>query len=133
MVCIPGTLAALLFPSWTELPLANFMHLHSFTVHILLILYPIVLTVNGVIRPQVKGIPKSLLLLALMAGFALVVNLLCDTNFMFLMSASKGNPLYFFKQMWGSHLWGFPVIISGVMILLYVPLELYRKFKKKQA
>ena len=131
MVCIPGSLAALLFPSWAELPLANFMHIHSFTVHILLFLYPVVLTVNGVIRPQVKGIPKSLLLLVAMAGFAYAINLLCDTNFMFLMYADQGNPLYYFEQWWGCHLWGFPVIITGILILLFVPLVMYRKLKKK--
>lgn len=132
MVCIPGTLAALLFPSWTKLPLLNFMHLHSFTVHILLFLYPVVLTVNGVIRPDFKGIPKSLLLLVVMAGFALVVNLLLDTNFMFLMYADEGNPLYIFEQLWGSHLLGFPVIIIGVLLLLYLPMGLYRKLKRNK-
>jgi uncharacterized membrane protein YwaF len=34
--CIPGALAAILAPTWVKLPLFNFMHLHSFTVHILL-------------------------------------------------------------------------------------------------
>lgn len=53
-VCIPGAMAALLFPSWTELPVLNFMHLHSFTVHILLAMYPIVLTAAGDIKPDVK-------------------------------------------------------------------------------
>lgn len=129
-VCIPGTLAAMLFPNWTELPLGNLMHIHSFTVHILLIMYPVVLTVNGVIRPKARGIPKCLLLLVLMAGLALVVNLLLDTNFMFLMYATEGNPLYIFQNMWGSHLWGFPVIIAGVLMVLYIPLELWRNRKK---
>ncbi|MBQ9169047.1 MAG: YwaF family protein [Oscillospiraceae bacterium] len=130
-VCIPGTMAALLFPSWTELPLGNFMHIHSFTVHILLALYPIVLAVNGVLKPRAKDIPRCLLLLLAMAGFAYIFNLLFDTNFMFLMSASKGNPLYLFKKMWGSHLLGFPVIIAGVLVVMYVPLVLYRKCRRK--
>ena len=130
-VCIPGTMAALLFPSWTELPLGNFMHIHSFTVHILLALYPIVLAVNGVLKPRVRDIPKCLLLLLAMAGFAYIFNLLFDTNFMFLMSASKGNPLYLFQKMWGSHLLGFPVIIAGVLVVMYVPLGLCRKCRKK--
>lgn len=130
-VCIPGTLAALLFPSWTELPLGNFMHIHSFTVHILLALYPIVLAVNGVLKPRAKGIPRCLLLLLAMAGFAYAINLLFDSNFMFLMSAAKGNPLYLFEQLWGSHLLGFPILIAAALIVMYVPLELYRKYKKK--
>ena len=42
IVCIPGALAALLFPSWASLPPLNFMHLHSFTVHTLLVAYPVI-------------------------------------------------------------------------------------------
>lgn len=94
VVCVPGAMAALLFPTWTKLPGLNYMCIHSFTVHILLALYPIVLTACGEIRPEVKYLPKVLALLACFASLALVLNLCWDTNFMFLMSASKGNPLY---------------------------------------
>ena len=51
VVCIPAAVAALLFPTWTSLPVANFMHIHSFTVHILLAVYPIMLTAGGDIQP----------------------------------------------------------------------------------
>lgn len=130
-VCIPGALAALLFPSWTKLPAWNYMMIHSFTVHILLMMYPLVLTVGGDIQPKLKELPKSLLLLSALAAVALVLNLMWDTNFMFLMKATKGNPLYWFQENWGSHLLGFPVIILAVILVLYGPLELYRKLKKQ--
>ena len=130
MACIPGAIAALLFPTWTSLPVANFMHLHSFTVHILLALYPIMLTVGGDIYPQAKYIPKSLLTLAIMAVPIYFFNLFFDTNFMFLMSADEGNPLYWFGENWGSHLLGYPVLITAVLIVMYVPLGIYRKLKK---
>ena len=130
-VCIPGALAALLFPTWTKLPAVNYMCIHSFTVHILLAMYPIVLTAAGEIQPQLKELPKSLLLLVVLACFALVLNLLWGTNFMFLMRADKGNPLYWFGQHWGSHLLGFPVIIAAVAVALYTPWEVLRKIKKR--
>lgn len=128
-VCIPGALAALLFPTWSTLPGANFMLLHSFTVHILLAMYPIVLTVAGDIRPELKELPKALLLLVGLAAFALICNLLMDTNFMFLMYADPGNPLYLFEQMWGSHLLGFPVIIAGVLLVMHTPWVIVHKMK----
>ena len=128
-VCIPGAIAALLFPSWTKLPVANFMHLHSTTIHIMLVMYPMVLSVNGVLTPSARGIPKCLGLLLVMAGVALVANLAFDTNFMFLMEAEPGNPLYVFEQLFGSHLIGFPILITAVLLVMYVPLELYRKHK----
>ena len=130
-VCIPGTIAALLFPSWTKLPVLNFMHLHSTTIHIELVMYPLVLAVNGVLKPSAKGIPKCLLLLVCLAGVALVANLIFDTNFMFLMEAEPGNPLYLFEQAFGNHLIGFPILIAAVLVVMYVPMELYRKHRKK--
>ena len=75
-VCIPGAMAALLFPSWTKLPVMNFMHLHSTTIHIMLVMYPLVLAVNGALKPSAKGIPKCLGLLVIMAGVALIANMI---------------------------------------------------------
>lgn len=132
-VGIPGALAALLFPTWTSLPIMNFMHLHSFTVHILLALYPIVLGTAGELNPQVKQLPRYLLLLVAMAIPIYGINLLLDTNFMFLMSADAGNPLYLFEQLWGNHLYGFPVLIAAVLLVMYVPLVIFRKIKSNKA
>lgn len=129
-VCIPGAMAALLFPTWNALPGANYMLIHSFTVHILLALYPIVLTVTGEIKPELKELPKALLLLMGLAVFALICNLLMDANFMFLMYADPGNPLYLFKELWGSHLLGFPVIIAGVLLVMHTPWVIAKKIKK---
>ena len=129
IVCIPGALAALLFPSWAVLPLANFMHLHSFTVHSLLVAYPVVLLVNGDIKPTFKALPKCLGLLSVFGIFALVFNIAFDENFMFLMYAEEGNPLYLFKQLWGNHFYGFPVIMAGILVVMFLPLTLYRRRK----
>ena len=129
-ICIPGALAALLFPSWNALPGANFMMIHSFTVHILLGMYPIVLTVAGEIKPELKEVPRALLLLVGFAILAVICNLLMDANFMFLMYAEPGNPLYLFEQLWGSHLLGFPVIIVGVLLVMHTPWAIARKLHK---
>lgn len=127
LVCIPGALAALLFPNWTALPLNNIYHIHSFAVHILLVLYPLMQAVNGKLRLDIRAVPKVLGILVLMAIPIYGLNLLLDTNFMFLMWASEGNPLYWFDQNWGSHLLGFPVIIAAVVIVMYLPVVARRK------
>ncbi len=129
-ICVPAALLAIFFPSWTRLPLGNFMHIHSFTVHILLALYPIMLTVGGEIKPQVKYIGKVLLLLVGMAIPVYIFNYIFDTNYMFLMSADKGNPLYLFEQALGNHLWGIPIILAPVLLVAYLPWEIYRKNTK---
>ena len=60
IVGIPAGMIALLTPSWTVLPFWNFMNIHSFTVHILLATYPIMLTYSGETNPQLKYLPGSL-------------------------------------------------------------------------
>ena len=104
-VCIPGALAALLFPSWTKLPLGNFMHIHSFTIHILLALYPIVLTCAGDIRPKVQDIPKCVGILLTAAIPITIINLLLGTNFMFLMEADTNKQTQSRTKTPGSVIW----------------------------
>ena len=132
-VCMPGALFPLLTPTWHTLPPTSLMHIHSFTVHILLATYPIVLLVGGDIRPNLRQLPKSLGLLAVLTFAAYGANLLFDTNFMFLMEAPEGTPLVWFEQMFGSHLVGFPVIISILLLVLYAPFLFGKRKPNAQA
>ena len=132
-VCVPAATAALLFPTWTELPFCNFMHLHSFTVHILLATYPIMLTAGGDIQPEVRCQPRCLLFLLLLAIPIYGINRLLDTNFMFLMDVEPGNPLYPFEQAWGNHLYGFPVLIAAVIAVMYAPVYASRALRRLAA
>ncbi len=120
-ICIPAATAALLFPTWTSLPAMNFMFLHSTSVHILLAVYPMMLFAAGDIRPSAKRIGKSLLLLLVMAVPIYAVNCLLNTNFMFLMYAPDGNPLAWFRDRFGSHWIGFPVLLAAVGGVMYLP------------
>lgn len=125
-VCLPAACAALLFPTWTSLPALNFMHLHSFSIHLLLALYPLTLTVSGDMDPQPRAFPRCCLLLALMAVPIYFFNLRFGTNFMFLMWADEGNPLKLFER-FGSHLLGYPVLCSLVFVVMLLLLRLRRK------
>ena len=108
----------------------NFMHLHSFTIHTLLVLYPCMLTYAGDIKPEVKYLPKCIALLLAFAVPAIIANELVGTNFMFLAKASAGSPLIIFENLWGNHLLGYPVLIGLVIIIMYGPVILKRKLKK---
>ena len=132
-VGIPGALASMLFPTWTELPVLNFMHLHSFTVHILLVAYPVMVLAGGDLNLRARFIPRCISLLCSLAVVALAANLALGTNFMFLMEAEPGNPLYIFGQLWGDHRLGFAVLIPAVLAVMYLPLELVRRLRKKTA
>lgn len=129
--CIPGALLALIFPNWTETPFFNFFHLHSFTIHILLTIYPLLLVTSGQIKPSLKSALKSLLLLVALAIPVYFLNLLWGTNFMFLMKPDSGNPLELFEKLLGSHLWGFPILLPIVMLVMYIPLRIIYRNKKQ--
>lgn len=128
--CIPGALLALLFPNWTALPQFNFWNIHSFVIHALLALYPLLLTFGG-FKPEIKMMPKSILLLIGLAIPVYFINLAFNTNFMFLMNPETGNPLGLFEKYMGSHLFGFPILLPIVMFIMYTPF-LFIKKKKLQ-
>ncbi len=129
---IPGAMLALLFPNWTVLPCLNFFHIHSFIVHMLLVLYPFLLVASSEVNPTLKDMPKCILLLVGMAIPIYFINLAFDTNFMFLMDPETGNPLGLFEKYLGSHLWGFPVLLPIVMFVMYLPLAIANKIKSKK-
>ena len=133
LVCTAGALMALLFPAWTALPATSFMYWHSFSVHLLLVAFPLILTIGGEIHPDVRALPKAFLVLGGFAVVALIVNLIWGTNFMFLMYAEPGNPLYFFQQAFGSHLIGFPVLIAALVAVFMGPWYIADKVKAKRA
>ena len=124
---IPGAALALLFPNWTDMPVWNFFHLHSFTIHILLVLYPLLLVTSGQVETDLKSALKGVALLVAMAIPVYGLNLLWDTNFMFLMRPDKGNPLELFEKLLGSHLWGFPILLPVVILVMYIPARIFKK------
>ena len=127
---IAGASLALLFPNWTSLPCWNFSSIHSFSIHGLLVMYPILLVAGGEVKPDLKTMPKCILLLIGMAIPIYFVNLAFDTNFMFLMRPDKGNPLEMCEKLLGNHLWGFPILLPVVMLVMYLPILLVNKLKK---
>ena len=126
---IPGAALALLFPNWTDMPVWNFFHIHSFTIHILLVLYPMLLITTGQVSTDLKAALRGTALLVAMAVPVYGLNLLWDTNFMFLMRPDSGNPLEMFEKLLGSHLWGFPILLPVVILVMYLPARILTKRK----
>lgn len=126
---IPGAALALLFPNWTETPVWNFFHIHSFTIHILLVLYPLLLVTTNQVSTDLKSALRGTLLLVAMAIPVYGLNLLWDTNFMFLMHPDSGNPLEMFEKLLGSHLWGFPILLPVVVLVMYIPPRIFKNRK----
>lgn len=129
-IAIPGAALALIFPNWTTLPLWNFYCLHSFIMHILLVLYPLLLVSSNQADTDIKSALKAVVLLLVMAVPVYFLNLLLDTNFMFLMNPDKGNPLELFEKILGSHLWGFPILLPIVILIMRLPILILQKIRK---
>ena len=62
---------------------------------------------------------------------ALGANALFDSNFMFLSKATEGNPLLIFQTLLGCHLWGYPILMVPLFLVLYGP-QLLREWKGKR-
>lgn len=131
--CIPGAALALLFPNWTETPFFNFFHWHSFLIHISLVMYPVLLVSAGQIKLNLKAALKSLALLIILAIPIYFLNILWETNFMFLREPDSGNPLELFQKLLGNHLWGFPILLPTVLGIMQLPIIIINKIKKKKA
>lgn len=126
-ICIPGAMAAMIFPDWTMLPYLNYNNIHSFIIHILLVAYPVMVTAGGDLKPDWRKLPRCLLFTLAMAVPVYLFNLKFGTNFMFLMRAEEGNPLLLFEQMWGHHLLGVPVLGTVLIGMMYLILWLCRR------
>lgn len=127
---IPGALLALLTPDWTTLPCNNFFHIHSFIIHMFLVLYPFVLVASGDLRPDLKSMPKCILLLIAFAIPALILNIIFDQNFMFLMNTAGIGFLDMFEKAFGAHQWAFPILLPIVMLIMSLPIFIINKIKK---
>lgn len=122
---LPGALAALLFPSWTEIPVFSYIHFHSFVHHTLLIMYPVWLLVSGELKPNPRELHRVAIFLISLALPIYLFNKAVGTNFMFTNYPAPGSPLVLLEQWLGNpgYLVGFAGLILIVWFFIYLPLE----------
>ena len=66
-------------------------------------------------------IVKLLVMLAFMALLVWGINLLLDTNFMFLMFPVKNTALVLVKQIFGNYQLGLFIVCVVVVLIMYIP------------
>lgn len=115
----PGAVAALLFCNWTEYPMLSFMNIHSFTFHIWIVFYFIMIYCAGEVKPSYKGIWQSIAVLLITAVPVYIFNLVFDTNYLFLNEASAGSPLVAVWDIFGTR-FGQAGYVAGVLLLVTV-------------
>ena len=120
-LCLPGALAALLFPSWQALPIWNVMHFHSFTVHIMLVLFPVLLLAGG-FRPNPRRLPAVFGVLMLDTIAAALCNHFLGTNFMFLRGEPDNPALGAIQSFFGpAYILGLLLLVFAIWVVLYTP------------
>ena len=130
VLIMPGALAALIFPDWTVFyPVLNFINLHSFLWHGLLVLYPLLLLKNGT-APSVKHIYYVILFLCIVVPPIYLFDKHFGCNYFFVNWPEKDTPLDWLAGFMGNpgYLAGYAVMAVLVMLFVYFVLHLCRRF-----
>lgn len=132
---MPGALAAMLFPDWLRYPILNIQSLQSFSTHICMAAYAVMLVAGGDIRPQAKRLPKCLAIAIAFCVPIYFINKLLNTNFFFLNWPSAGSPLEPFEALCGNpgYIFGYFPLVVVLWLILYLPIELKRIVKRKHS
>lgn len=122
-LCMPGALAALIFPNWNYYPQINFMNINSFVIHGLIVIYSMMLLFCGTIRPNIRHYINVWIFLAALLPVAWLINYLYDTNFLFLNVPSRDSPLETIYDITGAkwYLLGFAAVVFTVHLIMYIP------------
>ena len=126
-----GAALALTTPNWMALPVWNFMHLTSVIIHILLVIFPIMIVMQGH-RPDIKNWPKCFAVALCYCGVIYVFNKIFDTDFVFL-NGARDTPFVPLVNLIGP-LYVIPMImlLGLIMLLMYLPWYLADRKKLKQ-
>ena len=131
-LCSFGAALALTTPNWMTLPVWNFMHLQTVTIHTLLVIFPILVVMAGH-RPNIKNAPKCFGAVLAYSAVIYVFNKIFDSDFVFLNGARNTpfeplvkiiGPLYVIPMM---------LLLGCIMLGMYLPWHLADKKRAKTA
>lgn len=125
-LCVPGAIAALLFPDWTMYPFFNYMHIHAFLAHGCIVTLGMWLFFTGEICPSWKEIWMPLSFALTGSIILYPFNAYFYTNFWFLNEPSVGSPLITIYHSVGKHWYLLGYGIFCVFILILWKLFLHR-------
>lgn len=98
-LCLPGAIAALLFPDWTVYPPYSYFCLHAFAIHTAAVLFILLQLHSGSIQPAWRLMYQPVLFLTVLVPILLCFNRLFRTNYLFLSEPSRGSPLIFLSNL----------------------------------
>lgn len=123
VLIMPASIAALIFADWTELyPVWNFINLHSYVWHGALVLYPLLLLINGDILPSIRHIHWSVLFLLIVVPPIYIFDKLTGCNYFFVNRPVEGSPLEWWAFVLGNpgYLVGYALMVLVVLVIVYL-------------
>ena len=119
ILIMPGALAALIFADWTVYyPVLNFINLHSYLWHGLLILYPLLLKLRKDISPDIRHIYRVILFLCVIVPPVYIFDKCFNCNYFFINWPIKNSPLS-----WLSSFMGVPGYLMGYALLTLIAIS----------
>lgn len=131
-VFLPGAIGALLFPEWTHRAITNFVSIHSFLYHILIVGYICMMMFAKEIVPDIKRLWQPALFIAIVAPLIYMCNQYLHTNFFFLSRPAKGSPIEWLAHIFGNpgYIFGLVLCLLVIWLVMYSVLYSYRRIKK---
>ncbi len=132
VLCLPGAASALLFPDWLVYPTINYMNLHSFILHGILCLLPILLLASRRYEPRIKRVWMTAVFLAAAALVIHGINVVMKMNFMFIESPSVGSPFEGIYLSFGHavYLIVYIAVVAAAVLLMYAGIYAVRGIRK---
>lgn len=131
LTAFPGALAALLFNEtvFYKYPVFHFQSIQTFVIHTLIMIVPIFLMVFDGFRPKLKYILPSTALLALIAVFDGVVNVITGGNYLFIASAPADTPIAWVADItgWPGYIPVMIVLVVVIWLILVIPFSVVEK------
>lgn len=129
-ITLPTAAMAMIFPDWTsQLPAWNFISIHSYSIHLLLVLYS-VLIIYGGFKPDWRKLVCLVPILAVIAVIMHFVNRILGTNFFFVNGGGDGaNPLSVLENVIG---WWYLLAIPLIAAICWLPMYLLPGREKRK-
>lgn len=120
-LCLPGAMAALLFPDWVTYPPIHFMTIHGFVFHGTVVLYICLALLRRDIIPSLRALWKPMIFLCVIVPPIYVFNKIVRANYLFINVPSPGSPLVLLEKWFGNP--GYLVAYGAVILLVMLGMD----------
>lgn len=131
---LPGALMALVTPEPSGYPFFHIQYLQSIVIHALLVLVPLLLVAGDGFRPSFRMLPMNLAALIGLTAVCFPLNLIINSNYMFVHFAPQDTPIALFDAWvgWPGYIALLLCTVFAFWLLMYLPWEIVRRRKARK-